>query len=79
MKAIAWCLPIVAIDRVDANKPAEAIQNFQYAIMTNPHFPKAYNNMACAMVLSGYYGQPQNVQLVHEGLRIMEQAIITNI
>eukprot|EP00929_Paragymnodinium_shiwhaense_P101071 TRINITY_DN63842_c0_g1_i1.p1 TRINITY_DN63842_c0_g1~~TRINITY_DN63842_c0_g1_i1.p1 ORF type:complete len:798 (+),score=167.56 TRINITY_DN63842_c0_g1_i1:63-2456(+) len=58
-----------------AEKGPEAIQNFKNAIITNPAFPKAYNNLACAMVLTGVFGQPQNPQMVQEGLSAMEQAL----
>lgn len=53
----------------------EAAHNFQNAVITNPSFPKGYNNLACALVLLGLSNQPMNVQLVQQGLQAAEQAI----
>eukprot|EP00931_Biecheleriopsis_adriatica_P067370 TRINITY_DN41521_c0_g1_i1.p1 TRINITY_DN41521_c0_g1~~TRINITY_DN41521_c0_g1_i1.p1 ORF type:complete len:826 (-),score=156.42 TRINITY_DN41521_c0_g1_i1:114-2561(-) len=53
----------------------EAAQNFQNAIITNPSFPKGYNNLACALVLVGLSSQPPRVELVQQGLQAAEQAI----
>lgn len=54
---------------------AEAVHNFQNSIITNPAFPKGYNNLACGLVLLGLGGQPQSPALVQQGLQAMEQAI----
>lgn len=53
----------------------EAAQNFQNAIITNPNFPKAYNNMACALVMLGLGQQPPERQFIQDGLQHMEQAL----
>eukprot|EP00930_Biecheleria_cincta_P070928 TRINITY_DN58497_c0_g1_i1.p1 TRINITY_DN58497_c0_g1~~TRINITY_DN58497_c0_g1_i1.p1 ORF type:complete len:726 (+),score=105.11 TRINITY_DN58497_c0_g1_i1:258-2180(+) len=56
-------------------RSVEAAQNFQNAIITNPAFPKGYNNLACALVLIGMSSKPVNAQLINEGLQAAEQAI----
>ena len=64
---------------------AEAVQNFQNAIITNPNFPppglwcrtllarKGYNNLACALVMLGISNQ--QLPLVQQGLAATEQAL----
>jgi tetratricopeptide (TPR) repeat protein len=58
-----------------AGKGAEAIQNLQNALITNPEFPKGYNNLACALVMMGISLQPPNTQLVQDGLKAIERAV----
>jgi len=53
----------------------EAVQNFNNAIITNPAFPKGYNNLACALVMLAISTQPPNQQALQEGLQAMEQAV----
>jgi len=53
----------------------EAAQNFQNAIITNPNFPKAYNNIGCALVMLGLGEKPPHQQFVKDGLQHVEQAI----
>ncbi|CAE8650777.1 unnamed protein product [Polarella glacialis] len=45
------------------------------AIITNPAFPKGYNNLACGLVLIGLSTQPPTMQYVQQGLQAAEQAI----
>lgn len=56
-------------------KAAESVQNFQNALITNPAFPKGYNNLACALVLMGLSSMPVAVDVVQQGLQVMEQAV----
>jgi len=56
-------------------KGAEAVQNFQNALITNPAFPKGYNNLACALVILGLSQQPPDAQAVQQGVQAMEQAV----
>lgn len=53
----------------------EAVQNFQNALITNPAFPKGYNNLACALAISGLLKQPPDMSLVQQGVEAMEQAV----
>mmetsp|Transcript_156609 Transcript_156609/g.502776 ORF Transcript_156609/g.502776 Transcript_156609/m.502776 type:complete len:800 (-) Transcript_156609:188-2587(-) len=54
----------------------EAVQNFQNAIITNPAFPKGYNNLGCALCMLAMSQQPPNAQAMREGLQQLEQAVI---
>lgn len=56
-------------------KTAEAVQNFRNALITQPAFPKGYNNLACALVLLGLSTQPPNVELASQGIQAMQTAI----
>jgi len=58
-----------------AGKGAEAVKNLQNALITNPEFPKGYNNLACALVVMGLSIQPPNAQLVQQGLQAIERAV----
>jgi len=51
----------------------EAIQNLQNALITNPGFPKGYNNLACALVIVGLTNK--DTTLVQQGLQAIEKAI----
>lgn len=53
----------------------EAVQNFQNSLITNPSFPKGYNNLACALVLVGLSSTPPDVQAVQQGLQAIERAV----
>ncbi len=53
----------------------EAVQNFQNAIITNPSFPKGYNNLGCALVMLAMSTTPPNEQVMREGLQALEQAV----
>jgi len=53
----------------------EAVQNLQNSLITNPQFPKGYNNLACALVIVGLNSQPQDAEVVRQGLQAIEQAL----
>eukprot|EP00927_Polykrikos_kofoidii_P078632 TRINITY_DN7543_c0_g1_i1.p1 TRINITY_DN7543_c0_g1~~TRINITY_DN7543_c0_g1_i1.p1 ORF type:complete len:870 (-),score=85.34 TRINITY_DN7543_c0_g1_i1:33-2519(-) len=56
-------------------RETEAVHNFENAIITNPNYPKGYNNLACALVLFGLQMQPVDVRVLREGLLAAEKAI----
>lgn len=56
-------------------KHAEAIQNFNNALITNPAFPKGYNNLGCALVMVALSMQPRQEQTLLEGLQAIERAV----
>lgn len=56
-------------------KGSDAVQNLQNALITNPAFPKGYNNLGCALVLMGLSGQTPDGELVRQGLQAMERAV----
>jgi len=58
-----------------AGKGAEAVQNFQNALITNPSFPKGYNNLACALVIMALSMQPPDQRLAQQGLQAIEKAV----
>lgn len=56
-------------------RAAEAVQNLQNSLITNPQFAKGYNNLACALVILGLSNQPQDESIVRQGLQAIEQAL----
>eukprot|EP00927_Polykrikos_kofoidii_P078633 TRINITY_DN7543_c0_g1_i2.p1 TRINITY_DN7543_c0_g1~~TRINITY_DN7543_c0_g1_i2.p1 ORF type:complete len:870 (-),score=86.09 TRINITY_DN7543_c0_g1_i2:176-2662(-) len=56
-------------------RSAEAVRNFENAIITKPNFAKGYCNLACALFLIGFHLQPQDVRVLKQGLLAAEKAI----
>lgn len=57
------------------NRAHEAVHNFQNSLITNPAFPKGYNNLACALVLAGVQMVPPDADAIQQGLQAIERAV----